>query len=126
MLDRLQQYNVVWDSPSRDASGSMPLGNGDIGVNAWVEESSGDLLLLIAKTDAWDENSINLKLGRVRLKIAPNPLAGAAVFRQTLRLKLADIEIILGDLRLRIWVDANAPIIHIEYAGERRCEVQVS
>jgi hypothetical protein len=30
-------YNFVWDSPSKDCAGSMPLGNGDIGVNAWVE-----------------------------------------------------------------------------------------
>ena len=62
-MRQLEQYNVVWDSPSKDASGSMPLGNGDLAVNVWVEES-GDLLLLIAKSDAWDENSINLKLGR--------------------------------------------------------------
>ena len=33
------RYNVVWDSPSKDYSGSMPLGNGDIGVNAWLEET---------------------------------------------------------------------------------------
>jgi hypothetical protein len=39
MIERLDQYNVVWDSPSRDASGSMPIGNGDLGANVWVEES---------------------------------------------------------------------------------------
>ena len=33
----------------------MPLGNGDIGVNAWVEPS-GDLLFYVGKTDAWSEN----------------------------------------------------------------------
>jgi len=31
------QYNVVWDSPSADCHGSMPLGNGDIGLNAWAQ-----------------------------------------------------------------------------------------
>ncbi|MEN6603290.1 MAG: DUF5703 domain-containing protein, partial [Bryobacteraceae bacterium] len=46
-----QNYDVTWDSPSRDSSGSMPLGNGDIGLNLWVEEG-GDLLFYISKTDA--------------------------------------------------------------------------
>ena len=27
-------YDVVWETPSRDFSGSMPLGNGCIGLNA--------------------------------------------------------------------------------------------
>jgi alpha-L-fucosidase 2 len=31
--DPLERYNVVWTSPSRDAAGSMPLGNGDLGIN---------------------------------------------------------------------------------------------
>ena len=29
-------YNVVWDSPSKDCHGSMPLGNGDIALNAYI------------------------------------------------------------------------------------------
>ena len=36
------RYNVVWRAPSRDSQGSMPLGNGDVGLNAWVEPD-GDL-----------------------------------------------------------------------------------
>lgn len=34
----------------------MPLGNGDIGLNVWVEDG-GDLLFYLSKTDAWDENA---------------------------------------------------------------------
>ena len=34
--DPLDRYNVVWRTPSRDSSGSMPLGSGDIGLNLWV------------------------------------------------------------------------------------------
>jgi alpha-L-fucosidase 2 len=36
----IDQYNVVWDSPSTDANGSMPIGNGDIAGNAWKEPKS--------------------------------------------------------------------------------------
>ena len=39
--ESIRRYNVVWDSPSRDASGRMPLGNGDIGANASL--FAGDL-----------------------------------------------------------------------------------
>ena len=61
----IAQYNVVWDSPSKDPSGTMPLGNGDIGLNAWVEPT-GDLNFFISKTDAWDDNSRLCKVGKVR------------------------------------------------------------
>ena len=34
--------NVIWTTPSENSFGSMPLGNGDIGMNVWVEKN-GDL-----------------------------------------------------------------------------------
>ncbi|MHC1767151.1 MAG: DUF5703 domain-containing protein [Verrucomicrobiia bacterium] len=55
--DPLDAYNVVWTTPSKDSSGSMPLGNGEVGVNLWVEPD-GDLLFYIARTDAWDEGQV--------------------------------------------------------------------
>ena len=60
MNERLSEYDVIWETPSENETGSMPLGNGDLGLNVWVEPG-GDVLLLIGKTDAWDENSINLE-----------------------------------------------------------------
>ena len=68
-------YNVVWDSPSTDAHGSMPLGNGDIGLNAWAQ-ADGTIHLLISKTDAWDDNSRLVKVGEVVVHFDPNPFAG--------------------------------------------------
>ena len=123
MIERLDEYDVEWDSPSKDASGSMPLGNGDIGLNVWVEPS-GDLLLLIAKSDAWDENSINLKLGRVRIKLTPSLFTPGQSFRQRLRLRTGEIEIAGARLRLRIWVNVKSPVIHIEADGESPFEME--
>jgi alpha-L-fucosidase 2 len=125
MIDRLDDHNFIWTTPSRDATGSMPLGNGDLALNLWVEPS-GDLLLLLAKSDAWDENSINLKLGRIRIKLTPNPFKPGENFRQTLRLKNAQIEIDAADAHLRIWVNANAPVIHIEADGDQPFEMEAS
>ena len=81
----LVQSNVIWDSPSKDSFGSMPLGNGDVGLNVWAEEG-GDLLFYISKADAFDANHVNRKLGRVRVSLKPNPFAAGLPFRQTLDL----------------------------------------
>ena len=127
--DRLEACNVVWKSPSENSSGSMPLGNGDVGLNVWVEED-GDLLFYISKTDAWSENCRLLKLGRVRVKLTPNPFAQGLPFRQVLRLKQGEIYISAGEeesqVRLRVWVDANQPVVHVETVGRQDFEVQVS
>ena len=54
MKDPLEQYNVVWDTPSHDSSGSMPIGNGDIGLNVWVENN--ELLFYMGRAGCRDEN----------------------------------------------------------------------
>ena len=52
VLQKLDGYNVIWNTMSSTGSlESMPLGNGDISVNAWVEKD-GDLLMYIGKPDA--------------------------------------------------------------------------
>lgn len=55
---------VVWTSPSSNALGSMPLGSGDLSLNAWVE-TNGDLLFYLGKSDSWEDNSRLTKLGKV-------------------------------------------------------------
>ncbi len=105
--------NVVWDSPSRDARGSMPLGNGDVGINAWVEPS-GDLVFYVSKTDAWDENGRLCKLGRVRVKFTP-ALAVDRGFRQELKLAEGRIDITTGNgVRVGLWVDCHRPVMWLE------------
>ena len=108
------RYNVVWNSPSTDVNGTMPLGNGDIGLNAWIEPS-GDLIFYISKTDSWGDNARLLKVGRVRITFDP-PLP-MDTFCQTLRLNPGTIEAIYGKgdnaTKLRLWVDANYPVIHV-------------
>ncbi len=121
----LDDYNVVWDSPSSDSAGSMPLGNGEIALNAWVEPS-GDLLFYIARSDAWSGSLDGphygayglIKVGRVRVSLSPNPFANATAFRQALMLRDGVIEASSGPdgkkSRLRLWVDANRPVAQVE------------
>lgn len=113
---RLDAHNVVWDSPSGNANGSMPIGNGDIGMNAWVE-ANGDVVFYISKTDAWDENGRLCKIGRVRVKFDP-PLTVKENFRQELKLRDGVI-VIQSKIRneaatIRLWVDANQPVVRVE------------
>lgn len=124
-------YNVVWDSPSADCHGSMPIGNGDIGANVWVEDG-GDLLFYLGKTDAWDENARLLKLGRIRVSLTPNPFARGATFRQELELGNGVIHITAAAknpdtaVDLRFWIDANHPAVRLEGTGTTDTTVTVA
>ncbi|MFZ1080919.1 MAG: DUF5703 domain-containing protein [Candidatus Kryptoniota bacterium] len=110
-------YDVVWDSLGTNENSSMPLGNGDIALNVWTEKN-GDIVLLIAKSDAWSENGELLKLGRVRVSLEPNPFVNSASFAQTLKLETGDVELHSGNNFARIWVDANNPVVHVQVQTE--------
>lgn len=110
-IDSLVACNVTWDVPSNDSFGSMPVGNGDIGINVWMEPD-GDLLFYIAKVDAYDAGHLLPKLGRVRLRT--DPALDVKRFRQSLLLTEAAVEVTAGDTKFRVWVDANAPVIRVQ------------
>jgi len=119
------RYNVVWTTPSEDCHGSMPLGNGDIALNAWIEKD-GDLQFYIGKTDAWDDNARLLKVGKVRVHLEPNPFTSGQAFRQELSLRDATIKIQSGAGRdkttVQVWVDANQPVIRVAVESANTCE----
>ena len=94
------------------ADGSMPIGNGEVGLNVWAEPD-GDLLFYISRTDSWSECNRLLKLGRVRVHLSPNPFATGQAFRQELKLRDGQIVITAGDATLRVFVDAAAPVIYV-------------
>ena len=115
---KLSPYNLIWTSPGtaeQGASASVPIGNGTVGANVWVEEN-GDLLVLISRIDAWSEADRLLKLGRVRLHMEPNPFIRGEPFRQELMLREGRIEWTAGDpaVRIALWVDSATPIIRIQ------------
>ncbi len=69
----MARYNVIWESPSKDASGQMPLGNGDIAAGVYAIED-GSLYLLLAKNDAYTRHGDIFKTGRVLIRIQGNLL----------------------------------------------------
>ncbi len=116
-LAELKTFDVRWSRPGLSSRDSMPLGNGDIGLNVWTDDA-GNVCFYISKTDAWDETGRLLKLGKVRLNFRPNPFGKGAPFSQTLVLRDSAVEIQAGqgdsETRVRIWVDAHQPAIRIE------------
>ncbi len=124
-MEKLDAYDVVWKSPSEDASGSMPIGNGEVVLNAWVENSTGDLLFYIGRTDALSEISRVLKLGRVRVHLSGEPFLKPD-FSQHLFLHDGRMEISGGGVKLSLFVDSNADVIHISGKSQQPVTTTVS
>jgi len=142
ILSFLNAYDVSWDTPGPTSMQSMPTGNGDIGLNVWVE-ASGDLCFFIGKTDAWGAAAANeknnwikdggvlMKLGKVRVSVSPNPMAQqGSVFRQILKLHNSEILIKEGTgsnaVQLRVWIDANHPVIRVESKSVKPVSIKVT
>lgn len=125
---RYERYNVIWDSQSENSWGSMPAGNGDISTNSWVNKN-GDLEVYIGKTDAFSEINRLLKIGKLTIKTTPS-LLDSENFMQQLDIESGIIHIKgvkWGDsIDLKLWVDANRPIIHIEGRSSKEVKVEIT
>jgi hypothetical protein len=124
-------YNVAWNFPSKNSAESMPVGGGDIGCNVWVEQ--GDLLVYMQRSGSFNELGEYVKLGRLRVRLTPNPFAEPKVFRQELKLEKGHIVIgALGrdaapfSVEIRIWVEVARPVIHLTIEADQAVEVTVA
>jgi alpha-L-fucosidase 2 len=117
----VQRYNYSWDSLSTNATGSMPVGNGDLAANVYV--CDGALYLLLSKSDAFDGQGNLIKTGRIKVSLSPNPFAPGKPFRQTLDVVHGCVRIQAGDAEVRVWVDANCPVYHINIHSPNILEV---
>lgn len=43
--EKIDNYSVTWNSQSQNASGSMPVDNGDLTANVWVEKNGKQVIL---------------------------------------------------------------------------------
>ncbi|MBA7534519.1 hypothetical protein ES705_26767 [subsurface metagenome] len=108
----------------------MPVVGGDIACNVWVE--NGDLLFYLSRSGSFDEHGAYLKLGRVRVKLSPNPFDGAGSFRQELKLHNGFVEIegkAKGNslnARISVWVEVQKPVVHVDVDVNRPVEVEVA
>jgi hypothetical protein len=123
-------YDVVWYEPSEDASGSMPIGNGEVGCNVWYDRASAELCCYVARTDAWSEASRLLKLGEVRIELGTGLRGRLGPFGQWLRLQQGCIEMHIGGGTeawvVRLFVDAERDVIHVTGEGANPLPVRVT
>lgn len=123
------QYNIVWNSQSKNSGESMPVGGHDIGLNVWVED--GDILFYVGQSGCRDENGSLLKHGRVRVHLNPNPFAEGGKFRQELKLRQSCIEISgkaknAPEATVRIWVEVGRPVVHLDIEAQKSVETNVT
>ncbi len=128
----MDKFNVVWTSPSKDYNGSMPIGNGDLAANVWVEPT-GDLIFYLSKSDAWTGGGPDpelVKLGRVRVRLEKPLFQEGVEFRQELDLKTGSITIdasVAGQKRfIRFWIDANRPVVHVDIQSSAPCTAEIA
>ena len=119
-----QHANVIWNTPSRNSSESMPCGGGDIGMNIWVEE--GDILFYLSRSGTFDENNCQLKQGRFRIRLFPSPFKDAKDFRQELKLKDGYVEVSAGGTQIQLWADVYHPVVHVEITNAQPLRTEVS
>lgn len=112
----IEKYDFYHTGLMKDSRQSIPLGNGDLGVNVWVQED-GAVSLLLSKTDAWSENCRLLKTGYLKLFCDPCPFNGNTRFHLSLQEGMLSIRTDAG-VSFRIWVDANLPVYHVEFEAD--------
>ena len=124
----IDQYNVVWTEQSKDSSESMPCGGRDIGLNVWVE--NGELLFYVQRSGCFDENNEYMKLGRVRIRLEPNPFAPGGEFRQELRLREGFVRIVgrseSAQVAIDLWVEVERSVVHVEIETDTAVAVQAA
>lgn len=101
--------------PAEDASASVPLGNGDIALNAWVAPS-GAVCAYVGKSDSWGEFGQLYKVGRFGLRLLDrdgNPVLLGQNFSWSLDLPSGSLTLRSDAGWLRLYVDANNPCIRI-------------
>jgi hypothetical protein len=116
----LDRCNITWATQSQNSGESMPVGGGDIGLNVWVENN--ELYFYIARSGTFDEANALLKLGRVKIRMTPNPFEGKE-FKQQLNLKDGNVAIEAANGKLKtaitIWVDVTRPVVHVDIESNR-------
>lgn len=120
----LDNYDIIWESPSRNSGESMPCGGGDIGMNVWVE--NGDVLIYVARSGQFDEHNGLMKSGRIRIRLSPNPFDGGT-FKQQLHL-LEGYVSIYGkkdgvEAELKLYSEIFSPVINIDIESSKPVSV---
>jgi sialidase-1 len=108
--------NVVWDSPSENSLGSMPLGNGDIGANVWVEPSATSSCCCPRPMPLTTSRACS-RSGGCASRPSPRWCSPTAL-PTALNLRDGCIDIESGETTVRVWIDANHPVVQVDFQSK--------
>eukprot|EP00930_Biecheleria_cincta_P085298 TRINITY_DN74697_c0_g1_i1.p1 TRINITY_DN74697_c0_g1~~TRINITY_DN74697_c0_g1_i1.p1 ORF type:complete len:802 (+),score=92.72 TRINITY_DN74697_c0_g1_i1:59-2464(+) len=106
--------DIVWTTLSANVSGSMPLGNGRVGVNAFSTKNN-EVELWLSHTDAFDHFSNLVKVGHIVVKV--NASVPDATFKVSYFSSNMTISFQMGLVLTHVWVDATSPVVRVESSG---------
>lgn len=110
-----EKHHVVWSTPAGCPADLMPLGNGELGINAGFFQN-GDLVVYFGRNDSFSEVSQLCKVGKIRISFTPQP-DFTTFFRQELCLQQGLLKLSAGRgdtaFEAEIFVDAEYPVVHV-------------
>ncbi len=108
----LDACNVVFTSPSPDASGAVPVGNGEAGASVWIEPG-GDLVMYLARPDSFSEISRLLKIGKLRVHSSPrlSPLTPRSVRNSSCARGASRAD--MGAMHVEVLSDPERPVLRV-------------
>ena len=75
---------------------------------------------------SYAKNNCQLKQGRFRIRLFPNPFKDAKDFRQELKLKDGYVEVSAGGTQIQFWADVYHPVVHVEITNAQPLRTEVS
>lgn len=124
VAQEISSYDVVWHTPSDNAAGSMPLGNGEMGANVWVEKN-GNICFYLSRTDTFSEADRLLKVGRIRVSVEGNPF-GSAEFEQRLNLYEGVIELRDSGVHAEFYFDPDVHVAYLVLSSDVKREIRIT
>src|SRR5690606_26481279 len=118
-----------WSTPGPDASASMPIGNGELGLNVWTEPN-GDIACYLSRTDSCSEACRLLNLGRVRISFDPPLVQPRRVFSPRLDLEGGVIRVassVPGDeCAIDVFVHPDHPVAYVQGVSQTPRRITVT
>ena len=120
-------YDPMFIGAGGSDRASIPLGNGEVCANVWVEEDGVHIYL--ARSDALTELDRTVKLGEFVVSLDPNPFLRPEVVTQRLRLRKGTLEItaMLDDapLRISVFIDVKSDAAFVRLHSPKQIDLSV-
>ena len=125
-LALLEAYNPRWTGVGGSDRASVPLGNGELCSNVWVQRDG--IHLYLARSDAISELDRTLKLGEFVVTLDPNPFEEGTV-RQELNLRDGSFHVSaegpFGSVRVVVLIDSESDAAIIRITSRRSLNAQL-